>query len=512
MRMRLCPARPSLVMRACARRARAGSSLLALALSGCLPAETVIGEAITPVVSDLDVTLEGTAVTPGDVVPLADGSLLVDGETADGTSVLVLVPADGRSPELIGAGGEIGVVRSVSTTGDLALIVGEEGVLAISSGALFRVPIEPMLDVMDVRSLAAIEREGMPGTLDWLVSTDAGLYVVRDDTARPVLASGAPVVVSHVAPRGTGSAWVADDEGLLRVTISEDDAEPPRLERLARVGDVTALASDAEGRPWWVEDGALHSLTRDQRVIVRTLPVPAGASITGVTSIAREGELWIHVGDESSSAAGLLHYDGHVFRPIDGVLDGLRVRCASGSACVVLDAEAGELRQLRVRHGALLEGLGEGATVLEPVDVQITPESASSVASMRAEVGATVLTPTDGALRLDPAEIGFGPRTLVVTITWSDGTLPLVLRRSFVVEAAATWAGDIEPLYRAHCADCHGAAGPSARRLDSREGWMTEIDHILPAITSGAMPLGRTRLPEETVALVRTWAGAGFPE
>jgi len=510
--MRLRPARPSLVMRACARGPLVGASALALSLVGCLPAETVVGDAITPILSDLEVTLEGMAVTPADVVPLGDGSLLVDGATADGSPVLVLVPGDGRSPELIGAGGEIGAVRSVSTTGDLALIVGEEGVLAISSGALFRVPIEPMLDVMDVRSLAAIERDGMPGTLDWLVSTDAGLYVVRDETARPVLASGAPLVASHVAPRGAGSAWVADDEGLLRVTISENDADPPRLERLARLGDVTALASDAEGRPWWVEDGALYSLTRDQRVIPRALPVPAGASITGVTSVAREGELWIHVGDESSAAAALLHYDGSVFRPVDEALDGQRVRCASGSACLVLDAEAGELRQLRVRHGAALEGLTEGATVLEPVDVQITPESASSVASIRAEVGATVLTPTDGALTLDPAEIGFGPRTLVVTIAWSDGTLPLVLRRSFVVEADATWTGDIEPLYRAQCADCHGPTGPSARRLDSREGWMTEIDRLVPAITSGAMPLGRTRLPEETVALVRTWAAAGFPE
>jgi hypothetical protein len=41
---------------------------------------------------------------------------------------------------------------------------------------------------------------------------------------------------------------------------------------------------------------------------------------------------------------------------------------------------------------------------------------------------------------------------------------------------------------------------------------MREIDRILPSITSGAMPLGRPRLPDTTVALVRTWSMAGFPD
>lgn len=509
--MRLRLARPATVT--CARASRrVVLGLVALSAGGCLPAETVIGEAITPVVTDVELTLDAEALTPLDVVPLGDGSLLVDGRLAGGGEVLVLVPADGRPAELIGEGGEIGAVRSVATSGELALVVGEEGVLAVSSGALFRVPIEPMLAVTDVRSLVPIERVGEPGVLDWLVSTDAGLYVVRDDAARPVLTAGAPLLASHIAARGPGSAWLADEEGLVRLTLAESGTEPPRLERLSRLGEIEALAADDEGRPWWVEDGALLSLTRDQRVIVRALPLPAGAAVTGVTSIRRDGELWIHVGGETSTLSALFHFDGEVFREVRGALDGLAVRCASGSECVTLDADEGTLRRVRVRHGASLEGLAEGGSLHEPIDVQVTPESAASVASIRADVGPTTIEVTDGSFTLDPIAVGFGPRTLLVTITWSDGTLPLVMRRSFVSEAAATWTGDIEPLYRAQCADCHGAAGPSARRLDARAGWMSEIDRILPAITSGAMPLGRTRLPDETVTLVRTWAAAGFPE
>ena len=75
-----------------------------------------------------------------------------------------------------------------------------------------------------------------------------------------------------------------------------------------------------------------------------------------------------------------------------------------------------------------------------------------------------IVVPVEGReLVLDPSLLGTGPRTLTVTIAWSDGTLPRTLRRSFEVEADATWAEDIEPIYLTYCSDCHGAAGPSAR-------------------------------------------------
>jgi hypothetical protein len=199
-----------------------------------------------------------------------------------------------------------------------------------------------------------------------------------------------------------------------------------------------------------------------------------------------------------------------VFRSVTGAIDGMTIRCATASECLGFDG-TGELARIAVRHGASLEGLLEGASLHEPVTIHVAAEAEDAITSITADVSGTVVPVEAGELVIDPAVVGFGPRTLHVTIGWSDGTLPRTLTRSFEVEAAATWTDDIEPLYRAHCADCHGAAGPSARRLDSREGWMREVDRLLPAITSGAMPLGRPRLPEASVTLVRTWAAAGFP-
>jgi hypothetical protein len=485
--------------------------------AGCLPAETVIAPAITPIVHPLEVILDGAPVAPDDVVPLPDGSLLVDGSVRDAMGVeapvLVLVPGDGRSPQAIGEGGEVGAIRSVTTTGDVTLVVGEGGVLAIQGSTLFRVPVEAMLEVTEIGAIAALERPAEPGLLDWLVATDGGLFVVSDDVVRPLRAGGEPLAVTHLAPRGPGSAWAADAEGLVRITLSGGTEGAPQLERLARAGEIEALAADDEGRPWWVEDGVLFSLTRDLRVIARALPTAGGSPVGGITSLPRDGELWIHTGDPwEAGSDGLFHFDGVVFRPIDHPLDGRVVRCASGSECLVLEPASHALERLRVRHGAVLEGLAEGASLHDRTELRIVAEAADRVASMQASIDGAPVTVTDGAITLVPADVGFGPRTLVVTLTWADGTLPVVLRRSFTSEAPATWADDVQPVYATYCADCHGAAGPSARRLDSREGWMTEYDRLLPAITSGAMPLGRPRLPAETIALIETWAGAGFPE
>lgn len=495
--------------------AMAASALACAGLAaGCLPEETVIAAPIEAIVESELVMLDGVTVSARDAVPLPDGSLLVDG-TAGERAVLVLAPGDGRSPVAIGEGGEIGAVRSIATAGAVTLVVGESGVIAIENGALFRVPIEPMLEAMEVRTLAPMPRADAPGELDFLVATDTGLFVVEGDTASPLLSDGAPLVVTHLAARptssGPGSAWAATDEGLVRITLGASPADPPTLSRLSRLGEIEALASDEEGRPWWVEDGALYSMTRDQRVILRVLPLDAGVEPTGITSITSEGELWIHAAGEGGDHATLFHFDGHAFRRVNGGIDGMTIRCATGSECLGFDG-TGEMARIAVRHGATIEGVLEGATLHESATVRVVAESSETVAEIRGDVSGTPITLEGDAITLDPAVIGFGARTLTTTIRWSDGTLPRTVRRSFVMEAPATWVDDIEPLYRAHCADCHGAAGPSARRLDAREGWVREIDRILPAIEGGAMPLGRPRLPEASVALVRTWATAGFPE
>ncbi len=489
----------------------------ALVMPGCLADDTVLAPAITPLVSPVEVVLDGRTITPVDVVPLPDGSLLVEGnDPGTGgmpTRVLLLVPTGDRTPEVIGAGGEIGAVRSIRTSGNLTLILGELGVFAIRDGSLFRVPIETMLDVTEIRAMAAIEERGNTGLFDWLVATDAGLTLIEGSAARPLLSAGAPLAVDHLTARGPGAAWAADGEGLLRITLPTSRTASPTMERLARTGDIEALAADQHGNPWWVEEGQLFSITRDGRVIARPLPVPAGAVVQDITAMPAEGEIWLHAGmPMATTSSALFHFDGSRFRPVESTFTGRTLRCASGSECVAFESASGQIARWRVRHTAQVEGLNEGAALHDRTELRITPEAATLVQSIEARVGELNVPVTAGALTLSPADVGFGARTLTITITWSDGTLPLVLRRSFDSEAAATWASNIEPIYRAQCGDCHGAAGPSPRRLDTRADWMREWDRVRPAIQGGAMPLGRPALPRETLTLIQTWADAGFPE
>ncbi len=488
----------------------------ALALSGCLADDTVIAPGITPLVSPIEITFDGRVIAPLDVAALPDGSLLVEGtDPGEGmpTRVLLLVHNDGRAPELIGDGGEIGRLRSVSTSGDISLVLGESGVFAIQDGTLFQVPIESMLDVTEIRAMTAVERLATPGVFDWLVATDAGLSLVAGDTVRPLLAGGAALEVEHLAPRGPGAAWASDDEGLLRITLPRTSAMNPTMERLVRTGDVQALASDGDGSPWWVEDGQLFSMTRDGRVIARALPTPSGALMQGLSAMPEDNELWVHAGmPMETTASALFHFDGSVFRPIEGSFTGRVLRCASASECISFESASGRIERWRIRHTAQLEGLTDNASLHDRTEIRITPEAPTLVQSIEARVGETTIPVTSGALSLTPGDVGFGARTLTVTVTWSDGTLPLVLRRAFVSEAAATWVEDVEPIYQTQCADCHGAAGPSPRRLDTREDWMREYGRVRTAIEGGAMPLGRPALSREAVALIQAWADAGFPE
>lgn len=485
-------------------------------VAGCLPEETVIGAAVPALVSSEIVLIEGAQLSARDAVPLVDGSLVVNGTVPDGTttrSVLVLARPDGRAAEVLGDGDEVGVVRAVVVAGAVTIVVGEAGVVGVENGALFRVPIAPMLAAMDVRTLAPLPAVGATGDIDFLIATDAGLYVVVGDQASAIRLDGAPLIATHLATRpGTRSAWAADDEGLLRITLADRMGDAPTLSRLARGGEITALASDAEGRPWWVEDGTLYSMTRDLRVIARVLPMEAGVAPTDVTSIADDGELWVHGSDTTGARGALFHYDGHEFRAVQGAIGAMTIRCATGSECVGFDG-TGELARIAIRHAVSVDGLVEGMRVHEPITLTITAEAPTRVTSIRATIGSVELPVAEGGrLQLDPAAVGYGPRMLSITVAYSDGTLPRTVRRTFISQAPATWSEDIEPLYRAECVYCHAPGAGSSRTLDTRESWMREIDRILPAIDSGAMPLERSRLPATTVALVRAWAEAGFAE
>ena len=74
------------------------------------------------------------------------------------------------------------------------------------------------------------------------------------------------------------------------------------------------------------------------------------------------------------------------------------------------------------------------------------------------------------------------------------------------------WAEDVEPLFLAHCEQCHGATG-FAHPMFTRDIWIEEIDLILTNVSTGAMPLPpNPPLGEVDIQRIEAWQDAGFPE
>src|SRR5690606_24531998 len=113
---------------------------------------------------------------------------------------------------------------------------------------------------------------------------------------------------------------------------------------------------------------------------------------------------------------------------------------------------------------------------------------------------------------LRPAELGDGAHELVIRVTYDDGTLPFEQRLRFEVITSATWTADVEPIFEAHCASCHGPAGPAITRLDTIDAWERLADAIRLNVETGRMPLNRPPLSQRELALIEAWMNNGFPE
>ena len=72
-----------------------------------------------------------------------------------------------------------------------------------------------------------------------------------------------------------------------------------------------------------------------------------------------------------------------------------------------------------------------------------------------------------------------------------------------------TFAGNISTFNATNCAECHAPGGP-AHEIHTYEQWVAEIDEIIEAIESGAMPAGGNKLQGATVQLLYQWMEDGL--
>jgi hypothetical protein len=155
--------------------------------------------------------------------------------------------------------------------------------------------------------------------------------------------------------------------------------------------------------------------------------------------------------------------------------------------------------------------LAEDASLLEATSVTITATNSESVTSLELTLDGSpmeISVAPPWTVDLEPMTIAPGSHTLSVTIRYDDeDQVSAVL--NFM--GPPGWLSDIEPIFVARCAQCHGNR-PDARSLETRMSWIDDFDLIVFDVESGRMPLGMDALTPEQVQTVKGWGAAGYPE
>ena len=102
------------------------------------------------------------------------------------------------------------------------------------------------------------------------------------------------------------------------------------------------------------------------------------------------------------------------------------------------------------------------------------------------------------------------PLQLEMLSRWQLAGFPQTPDDIQVVEPDWSWVTHIEPLFEAHCVNCHGPQG-GGHSLDEAAEWQAEIDLIISNLESGVMPLSADPLSQEEIDTVKAWKEAGFP-
>ncbi len=461
--------------------------LACVAIAAACSAEA--GGSVQPVRSE--VLPRGSSV----LVSLPDGAIIVEAEGR----LLSFDPRDmEREPSVVGPATEIGEVHAAVPLDGAVLVLAAGGSFILRDGSWVPSPLAEALDgpILDAELLPSPTGRG-DGDL-W-IATASSLYRVRDGEAqRFELSDDLSSVQLAVAQRPEGPAlWVLLPDRVLEVW--RDRSGAVRSASLVLDSAPTSIGGDATLTGWLEIDGRLHSIGADRRLVDHGVEV--GRLLT--SSLSREA--WMI----DPAGGAWLFADDRLLRVRDVTFDPTQTMAVASDGSLYVSADT--IARYAPRRDARVLGAPSGSLLVIPQVFLIESEGAPSIEA-RVD-GASVEIASDPVrVELDPAALGEGTHELFVEIRYDDGTLPITDRRTFEVITDATWADDVEPLYEANCAFCHGPDGAAVTRLGTMEDWQMQIDIIVRNVEQGRMPLGRPPLAARDVALLQAWQVGGFRE
>ncbi|MCS6857890.1 MAG: hypothetical protein NZM37_09275 [Sandaracinaceae bacterium] len=389
-----------------------------------------------------------------------------------------------------------------------ALVVGEGRSVLLTRGHLLSLFL-PKDEDEPLILLDAAQVDWGEGKVDWFFATNRGLLHAQGNQASFWSFERMPFQVKRIVAfkkRERVVLWAIEENALWRIELAQG-GRPIASLRLKRQKTLEGLAIDGQGRPWWIEGGALHALSFDGHILKVELP---SQGLARFLFGSPEGEVWLF----GEGARGLFcaHWDGFFWRECrvpQEFSEGSSLRCASGSMC--WGVKSGKLFRLRVRRFVEVTGLPSDGRLREVARVRIQPENPDALEAIRLRIDNAPSQPTERSFEIDPQNLSRGHHSIEITVRWREPILPHRLKFALHVPPPATWANDIFPLFRNHCELCHGRN--ASKPLHTSEAWKQNIDRILQMIESRAMPLSPAPpLTQDQIRLVRVWKEAGFPD
>lgn len=424
---------------------------------------------------------------------LGDGRLLVD--TDEGLQIL----QSNGDAELVGRPDEIGRLEGVVALSTSWLLLGSDKAVVLRESELYVSELQRALATDEhVRSVVTTIREEMDPDL-WVL-TNRSLYLFRENALSAVTLGDSPNMndaLLAAAPLESGEAvWLATSDGVFEVASVGDGLRAGVIPDLILP---TAMATDGEGRLWFLNGRTLSTIDETRVLRARELPFDAAQ----LYSSSAHPDLWI-VG-----STDVWHHTGEVFRELDGF--DFDAPLAVDRRGRLIAASSSGVRELAARNPLAVVGVDDGQRVTTPRRVMFETPSTPSEAEILLDGEPLELDAEFGAeLPIDMLELG--PHELVARAGFDDGTLDAEVSLSFLVTLGATWGEEIRPIFAAECAMCHGTSGSATTRLESSMDWEQNIENILFNVREERMPIDRPPLTEETIGLIEAWADAGFPQ